>query len=455
MSKPRICVIGAGPSGLSTLFHFAKMEKMPEIVCYEKQRTWMGLWNVSWKTGLDENGEPIHTSQYHHMWCNGPYESHQYPDYPFEQHFGQQTPSFPPRAAMRDYLEGRFTKAVAHGRNLRDYIHFNTAVRYVKYNDDKDDFTVIVNDYNTSKTLEETFTHVIVASGIYSFPNLPEFPGMEQFKGRILHSHDFRNPREFSGQRVLLIGAGYTGEDILLQCLKFGAKHVIMAYRTRPKGDTCIMPEGIEERPIVERFDSNKAYFKDGASAEIDSVILTTGYRNYFPFLEDKFRIPEETHPYPEGLYKATLFYKEGNNRLFYIGTLEQFNSFAYFEVMASWTCRYIMGQLEDEPKEKKEMQANSQQWIKRANACTSESQVLHFQTELIAHLAELSGYHSNIEKNEEVLNKLVKDRKEFGLAKYRDQCYASTHTDAIDPKQNTPFMLNYDDSIEAFLKCK
>jgi trimethylamine monooxygenase len=44
-------VIGAGPSGLSTLFHFAKMEEMPEIVCYEKQRTWMGLWNVSWKTG--------------------------------------------------------------------------------------------------------------------------------------------------------------------------------------------------------------------------------------------------------------------------------------------------------------------------------------------------------------------------------------------------------------------
>ena len=51
MSERRICVIGAGPSGLSTLYHFAKLEEMPEIVCYEKQHTWMGQWNVSWKTG--------------------------------------------------------------------------------------------------------------------------------------------------------------------------------------------------------------------------------------------------------------------------------------------------------------------------------------------------------------------------------------------------------------------
>jgi trimethylamine monooxygenase len=62
--------------------------------------------------------------------------------------------------------------------------------------------------------------------------------------------------------------------------LTFGPKHVILAYRTWPKGDTCIMPESVEGKPIVLRFDSNKAYFKDGTTAEIDSVIFTTGYRN-------------------------------------------------------------------------------------------------------------------------------------------------------------------------------
>ena len=54
MSK-RICIIGAGPSGMSALYHFAKMhedgEILPELVCYEKQSEWTGLWNYDWRTG--------------------------------------------------------------------------------------------------------------------------------------------------------------------------------------------------------------------------------------------------------------------------------------------------------------------------------------------------------------------------------------------------------------------
>ena len=51
----RVCLIGAGPSGCSTLFNFVELEKkgvkIPEIVCYEKQDDWGGLWNYSWRTG--------------------------------------------------------------------------------------------------------------------------------------------------------------------------------------------------------------------------------------------------------------------------------------------------------------------------------------------------------------------------------------------------------------------
>ena len=53
--KLRVCVIGGGPSGCSTLFNFVELEKsgveIPEIVCYEKQDDWGGLWNYSWRTG--------------------------------------------------------------------------------------------------------------------------------------------------------------------------------------------------------------------------------------------------------------------------------------------------------------------------------------------------------------------------------------------------------------------
>ena len=51
----RVCVIGAGPSGMSALYQFKQLEmkgqEIPEIVCFEKQSDWGGLWNYSWRTG--------------------------------------------------------------------------------------------------------------------------------------------------------------------------------------------------------------------------------------------------------------------------------------------------------------------------------------------------------------------------------------------------------------------
>ena len=101
MTNNRVAVIGAGPSGLAQLHAFqvaAKSgKKIPEIVCFEKQRNWGGLWNYDWRTGVDENGEPCHNSMYRYLWSNGPKEGLEFADYSFEEHFGKQIASFPPR----------------------------------------------------------------------------------------------------------------------------------------------------------------------------------------------------------------------------------------------------------------------------------------------------------------------------------------------------------------------
>ena len=51
----RVCVIGAGPSGMCFLYHLDQMRRngldVPEVVCYEKQADWGGLWNFDWRTG--------------------------------------------------------------------------------------------------------------------------------------------------------------------------------------------------------------------------------------------------------------------------------------------------------------------------------------------------------------------------------------------------------------------
>ena len=89
----RVCVIGAGPSGTSVLRAFKsasdKGETIPEIVCFEKQADWGGLWNYSWRTGLNETGEAVHNSMYRHLWSNGPKECLEFADYTFEEHFGE------------------------------------------------------------------------------------------------------------------------------------------------------------------------------------------------------------------------------------------------------------------------------------------------------------------------------------------------------------------------------
>ena len=52
--KKRICLIGCGPSGMSFLHHIGELpdDVRPEVVCYEKQSTWGGMWNVTWRTGI-------------------------------------------------------------------------------------------------------------------------------------------------------------------------------------------------------------------------------------------------------------------------------------------------------------------------------------------------------------------------------------------------------------------
>jgi trimethylamine monooxygenase len=82
-----------------------------------------------------------------------------------------------------------------------------------------------------------------------------------------MHAHDFRDAAEFKDRRVLIVGASYSAEDIAMQVFKYGAKSVICTYRNKPMGFKW--PKGIEERPLVQKFDATTAYFKDGTKAEV------------------------------------------------------------------------------------------------------------------------------------------------------------------------------------------
>ena len=117
--KKKVGIIGAGPSGLSQLRAFeraqSKGNNIPEIVCFEKQSDWGGLWNYTWRTGVDEAGDPCHGSMYRYLWSNGPKEGLEFADYTFKEHFGKDIASYPPRSVLFDYIKGRLEKT-----NFRD-----------------------------------------------------------------------------------------------------------------------------------------------------------------------------------------------------------------------------------------------------------------------------------------------------------------------------------------------
>lgn len=234
------------------------------------------------------------------------------------------------------YCTGRFTKKTK--TDLKSKIQWHTVVRSVIYNEESDDFTVTAENLENRKASIQKFTHVICATGIFNFPNKPTFPGIETFPGRVIHSHDFRDAREYKGQRILIVGARYSAEDISMQCMKFGAQSVVTSYRTKPMNFK--FPSGIEERPLVTKIEENKITFKDGSSVEVDAIILCTGYLYHFPYLEDNLRLHATLSVYPAGCYKGSVWLKGGNNKLFYMGIQDQYFSYSMFDAQAAWICR-------------------------------------------------------------------------------------------------------------------
>lgn len=55
---------------------------------------------------------------------------------------------------------------------------------------------------------------VISATGTWSKPNVPAYPGIELFQGQQIHSAQYQLPEAFQGKRVLVVGGGNSGAQI-------------------------------------------------------------------------------------------------------------------------------------------------------------------------------------------------------------------------------------------------
>ncbi|KAM5148086.1 dimethylaniline monooxygenase [N-oxide-forming] 2-like [Mantella aurantiaca] len=196
----KVAVIGAGISGLAAIK--SCLEEGLEPTCFEKSCDIGGLWRYT------DEMEDKRASIYNSLVTNVSKETMCFSDFPMPEDF----PNFLPN---RKYFE--YIKLYAERFNLTKYIQIKTTVCRVEK---RPDFPVTgqwnVTTESDEKKKTAIFDAILVCTGQHVDPEIPinGLPGIKNFKGKVLHSREYKRPDGYDGKRVLIVGMGNTGVDI-------------------------------------------------------------------------------------------------------------------------------------------------------------------------------------------------------------------------------------------------
>mmetsp|Transcript_12422 Transcript_12422/g.1859 ORF Transcript_12422/g.1859 Transcript_12422/m.1859 type:complete len:111 (+) Transcript_12422:540-872(+) len=71
-----------------------------------------------------------------------------------------------------------------------------------------------------------------MAGGMYNRPYLPEFEGLKKFKGKFMHSSEFKDAEEsVKGKKVVVIGSSKSAIDIVYKCHEYKADKIYWVKR--------------------------------------------------------------------------------------------------------------------------------------------------------------------------------------------------------------------------------
>ncbi|KAI1480393.1 FAD/NAD(P)-binding domain-containing protein [Daldinia eschscholtzii] len=239
----RVAVIGAGLSGV--LAGIILPPKVPnlKLTIFEKNADVGGTWFENIYPGV-RCDVPAHV-----------YQTSFAPNVNWSEQFAQ-------GREIRDYWQG-----LARKYGVYQYLKFSQRVEELRWDEKKSVWNVKVHNLSTGETSSEEFDFVLTAIGRFNAWKLPDYPGINDFKGLLRHASNWDPNFDPTGKRVAIIGNGASGIQLTANIQK-QVKHLDHYARNRTwvtasfAGDeTSIEPIPISPE-LRESFKDPKEYVK-------------------------------------------------------------------------------------------------------------------------------------------------------------------------------------------------
>lgn len=322
----RVAVIGAGAAGLVAA-HELGVEGH-RVTVFEQSRHVGGLWNYTEAVEDDLLGQRpsrrIHGSLYASMRVNLPRDLMAFDGYTFDDAGGggDDWPRSPHHARVLEYLN-RFATDTGVG----DLVRLGHQVRTVVRGDGW-----LVDG--------ERFDAVAVCNGHFSEPRVPELPGLTDFPGAALHSHNYRRPEPLAGQRVVVLGSSVSGGDLSSELAPVA--EVFFSGRLFEQRPPLSGQHGpIRRCPPIAHFEGSDVVLTNGERIpEVDAILFCTGYWYRFPFLASELVSVGDN--WVRGLYRQVVTLEDPS--LAFIGLPFRIVPFPLFQRQARWFARSLAG---------------------------------------------------------------------------------------------------------------
>jgi dimethylaniline monooxygenase (N-oxide forming) len=223
---PRACIIGAGSSGITAAKALA--DRGIPFDCFESSDKVGGNWVFGNRNGMSSSYSTLH--------INTSRERMEYADYPMPASY----PDFP----RHDQIARYFDDYVEHF-GLRGRITFNTSVEHARPREGGG-WAVTISGAGAAGGEEvRRYDALLVANGHHWNPRWPEPPIPGSFDGEQIHAHEYKEPSQLAGRRVVVVGMGNSAMDIAVDASYHALSTTLVARR-----GVHVVPKYILGRPL-------------------------------------------------------------------------------------------------------------------------------------------------------------------------------------------------------------